>query len=71
VQVKKANEIQIAELLLVHDTANVYITTYGVLSSNVELGSFTASIASGSAILYYTSTTATNSNVKVHSTYIV
>ena len=71
VQVKKANETQIAEILLVQDTANAFITTYGVLSSNVELGGFTANIGSGNVNVYYTSTTATNSNVKVHSTYIV
>jgi hypothetical protein len=71
VQIKDGSDIQAAELLLVHDTANVYITTYGVLSSNVELGTFTAEIMSGAVILYYTSNTATNSNVKVHSTYIV
>jgi hypothetical protein len=71
VQVKKANETQIAEILLVQDTANAFITTYGVLSSNVELGGFTANVSSGNVNVYYTSTTATNSNVKVHSTYIV
>jgi hypothetical protein len=71
VQVKNANETQIAEILLVQDTANAFITTYGVLSSNVELGTFTANVSSGNVNVYYSSTTATNSNVKVHSTYIV
>jgi hypothetical protein len=71
VQIKAGSTVQVAELLLVQDTANAYITTYGVLSSNVELGTFTANVASGNVNLYYTSTTATNSNVKVHSTYIV
>ena len=71
VQIKAGSTVQAAELLLVQDTANAYITTYGVLSSNVELGTFTANITSGSVNLYYTSTSATNSNVKVHTTYIV
>jgi hypothetical protein len=71
VQIKDGSDIQAAELLLVQDTANAYITTYGVLSSNVELGTFTANIASGNVNLFYTSTAATNSNVKVHTTYIV
>jgi hypothetical protein len=71
VQIKDGSNIQAAELLLVQDAANAYITTYGVLSSNVELGTFTANVASGNVNLFYTSTTATNSNVKVHTTYIV
>jgi hypothetical protein len=71
VQIKAGSTVQAAELLLVQDTANAYITTYGVLSSNVELGTFTANITSGSVNLYYTSTSDTNSNVKVHTTYIV
>jgi hypothetical protein len=71
VQIKDGSDIQAAEVLLIQDTANAFITTYGVLSSNVELGSFTASIDSGNVNLFYTSTTATNSNVKVHTTYIV
>jgi fibronectin-binding autotransporter adhesin len=71
VQIKDGSIVQAAELLLVQDTANAYITTYGVLSSNVELGTFTANVASGNVNLYYTSTSATNSNVKVHTTYIV
>jgi hypothetical protein len=71
VQVKDGSNVQISEILLVQDTTNAFITTYGVLSSNVELGGFTANITSGNVNVYYTSTTATNSNVKVHTTYIV
>jgi hypothetical protein len=71
VQIKDGSDIQSAEVLLIQDTANAFITTYSVLSSNVELGTFTASIDSGNVNLFYTSTTATNSNVKVHTTYIV
>jgi len=71
IQVKDGSNVQISEILLVQDTTNAYITTYGVLSSNDDLGGFTANITSGNVNVYYTSTTATNSNVKVHTTYIV
>ena len=71
VQVKDGSNIQVAEILLIQDSTNAYITTYGVLSSFSELGGFTANVSSGNVNVYYTSTTATNSNVKVHSTYIV
>jgi len=71
VQVKNSTSIESAELLLVHDTANAYITTYAVLASGNTLGTFSANIVSGNVQLYYTSTTAVNSNVKVQTTYIV
>jgi len=71
VQVKSGVNVQIAEILLVQDSANAYITTYGVLSNDDDLGGFTANVIGANVNLYYTSTTLTNSNVKVHSTYIV
>ena len=58
-----------AEILLSQDTANVYLTTYGVVGTN--MGTFACNIASGNVRLYFTSTSLTNSNVKVMSTYIV
>jgi hypothetical protein len=71
VQIKDGSAIQAAELLLVQDTTDAFITTYGILSNNGELGTFTANVAGGNVNLFYTSTTATNSGVKLHPTYIV
>ena len=58
-------------MLLVNDSSNAYITTYGVVASGSALGTFSANIVGSDVRLYYTSTSATNSNVKVQSTYIV
>ena len=71
VQIKDGSAIQAAELLLVQDTTDAFITTYGILSNNGELGTFTANVSSGNVNLFYTSTSATNSGVKLHPTYIV
>ena len=71
VQVKDGSSIQSAEVLLVQDTSNAFISTYAVVSNGAGLGTFSANIATGTVKLWYTSTSATNSNVKVHTTYIV
>ena len=69
VQIKNGTTAEAAEILLTQDTTTPYLTTYGVVGST--MGTFSCNIASGNVRLYYTSTSLTNSNVKVMTTYIV
>jgi len=72
VQIKQSSgNVQVMEALLAHDGANAYITTYGIVDTNGEMGTLSANIVSSNVRLYYTSSTLTNSNVKVYTTYIV
>jgi hypothetical protein len=60
------------EALLVTDGAgNAYVTTYGIVSNGTASGTLSANVVSGAVRLYFTSTSLTNSNVKVQSSYIV
>jgi hypothetical protein len=72
VQIKQSSaNVQIMEALVVHDSSNAYVSTYGVVDTNGSLGTLTANVVSGNVRLYYTSSSLTNSNVKVATTYIV
>jgi hypothetical protein len=71
VQVKDGSNVQVAEVLLVQNGTNAYVTTYGVVASGAEMGTFSATIAAGNVTLKYTSASSTNSSVKVQATYIV
>jgi hypothetical protein len=73
VQVKQGSgNVQTMEALVIHNGAgNAYVTTYAVLDTNGVMGTLSANVAGSDATLYYTSTSLTNSSVKVHTTYIV
>jgi hypothetical protein len=70
VQTKNGSDIESMEALVVATSTEAYITTFGIVASNVSLGSLTANVVSGNVRLYY-NTALTNSNVKVYTTYIV
>ena len=70
VQTKNGSDIESMEALVVTTGTDAYITTFGIIASNVSLGSLTANVVSGNVRLYY-NTALTNSNVKVYTTYIV
>jgi hypothetical protein len=70
VQTKNGSEIESMEALVVATSTEAYISTFGIVASNVSLGSLTANVVSGNVRLYY-NTALTNSNVKVYTTYIV
>ena len=73
VQVKQGTtaNIQAMEALVVHDSTNAFVTTYGIVTTGNAMGVLTANIVSSNVRLYYTSSSITNSNVKVTATYVV
>lgn len=58
------------EILLIHDGATVYKTEYAEVVSSVPLGTFDASITTGTLNLTFTATAASSKTVKVHRTAI-
>ena len=66
-----ANKVESMEILLAAEGSNAYMTTYAVVNSNGVMGTLSANVVSGNARLYYTSTSLSNSNVKVMTTLIV
>lgn len=59
-----SNNFYSSELLIMHDTANPYITEYASLTSNSNVGNFTASTNSTSVILSFTPVS-TSTTVKI------
>jgi hypothetical protein len=64
------DQLETMEALVVALAGNAYITTYGVIAIDDYLGTLSANVVSGNVKLYYTSTSYTNSNVKVQASYI-
>jgi hypothetical protein len=54
------------EILLIHNGATVFKTEYGEVSTNGALGTFDASITTGTLSLQFTATAATTKTVKVY-----
>ena len=71
VQAKNGTSITSIEVMVVTDGTNAYIDTGTTVSSGSALGTVSANVVSGDVRLYYTSTSLSNSNVKVYTTYIV
>lgn len=70
VQMKKDNDIEVIEMLVAVDgNNNVYVTEYGNVVSNAELGT-TNAIYSGGNVLLQVTAAAANTAVKVSKTYI-
>jgi hypothetical protein len=70
VQMKKAGDIEVIEVLVTVDGANnVYLTEYADVISNTVLGTTNAVYSGGNVLLQVTGTTA-DTSVKVHKTYI-
>lgn len=71
VQAKEGSaNVEVMEALVVHDSSNAYITTYGITNTGNDIGSLSANVVSGNVKLYFTSSSITNANVRVHTTYI-
>jgi hypothetical protein len=69
---KDATTFESMEALLITDGAgNAYVSTYGIVNNGTALGTLSANVVGANVNLYYTSTSATNANVKVMTTYIV
>ena len=72
IQVKQgAANIHTMETLVVQNGTTVAVNTYANVNIGGIMGTITANIVSGNAVVYYTSTSVLNSNVKVQTTYIV
>lgn len=70
VQMKKDNDIEVIEMLVAVDgNNNVYVTEYGNVVSNVELGT-TNAVYSGGNVLLQVTAAAAGTSVKVSKTYI-
>jgi hypothetical protein len=70
VQMKKAGDIEVIEVLVTVDGSNnVYLTEYADVISNAVLGTTNAIYSGGNVLLQVTGTTA-DTSVKVHKTYI-
>ena len=67
-----ANKLESMEALVVAEDGNASVVTYGIVNSHgAAMGTLSANVVSGNCRLYYTSTSLSNSNVKVMTTYIV
>ena len=54
VQIVDGSKVHIEEMLVFHDTTYVYMTEYGIATTNGELGTFDAVIGGGSVTLNFT-----------------
>ena len=67
-----SNKLESMEALVVSEDGNASVVTYGIVNSHgASMGTLSANVVSGNCRLYYTSTSLSNSNVKVLTTYIV
>lgn len=65
VQVTDAGRVHSQEIMLIHNGTNVYMTQYGIITTNGQLGTFSSIITSSNVLLYFTPSTATNMTVNV------
>jgi hypothetical protein len=65
-----ANAHQLNKLLVIHNTGDAYITDYGVLASNTQLGTYTANANSTHCRIYITPTVS-NTQIKGLRTIVV
>ena len=63
--VTNGSKLQSSEMLLIGNTTNAYLTTYAVVNTDSNLGSFTADLNSGSARLKFTPTLAGTTIIKL------
>ena len=70
VQMSSGTSYQTVEILLIHDNTNVYITQYASLANSATVGTFSATITSGTLNLLFTAASAITT-VKLARTTIV
>ena len=71
IQIKDGSNIQIEEILLAYDGSNIYISKYGIITNNGNLGTFTADKTAGAGAnvrLLFTPSGASNMSVRIHKT---
>jgi len=65
VQVVDGSDVHSAEILLIHDGTNSYLTEYGIITNNGELGTFGADLSGGNVTLKFVPTSATAMRINV------
>ena len=68
--VTNGTKLQSSEMLLIGNTTNAYLTTYAIVNTDSNLGTFTADLNSGSARLIFTPTLSGSNVVKLKFTDI-
>ena len=71
VQVKDGSDVHSSEILLIHNGTNAYLTEYGIITSNGELGTFGADLSGGNVTLKFVPTSATAMRINVIRTSIL
>lgn len=71
VQVKDGANVHSSEILLIHDGTNSYLTEYGIITNNGELGTFGADLSGGNVTLKFIPTGATAMRINVIRTSIL
>jgi len=64
-QIKDGTSVHSSEIMLTHDGTDAYILEYGIVTSDGELGEFTATLATGTVTLKFTPTGATSMVIKL------
>lgn len=65
IQIVSGTKIHATEIMLTHDGSEIFITEYGMMTTDNELGTFDATLASQTVSLKFTPTTAAATTVKV------
>jgi hypothetical protein len=65
IQITQGSNYQVSDVLLIHDGTTASIIEYGTLATGSTLGTYSATISSGNALLQVTMGSATSSAVKV------
>lgn len=69
--VDASNNIQSAELLVITDATNIWMTTYAMIVSNASLGTYSAQLSSGNLQLLFTPASSTTMTIKVSADMLV
>ena len=70
VQTSVGSDYESCEVLVTHDGTTAYKTTYGIVSTNIELGNVSATISTDTVLVQYTSNY-NNANVRISKNYLV
>jgi len=65
VQVVQAGNIHTEELMVIQDGTDVYISEYGIVTNNGQLGTFDGSISGGNVLITFTPSSATACTINV------
>ena len=70
VQATRTTNMESYEVLVTHNGATAYSTTYGVINSGTSLGTISATISGSNVLVQYTAT-GTNTNIRLSKNYLI